>query len=79
MLATALIAIGMMLLLVGYIWLGWVALQESVPWGLGTFLFPLIGIVFAIYHWGEAKAPILTSIAGNVLIFVRVAVRGANG
>jgi hypothetical protein len=69
-LSSALFLIGGIVAVVGWLWLSWVALQESVLWGLGTLVIPLVGLVFAILHWQEAKAAFLTCIAGNVLFVI---------
>jgi hypothetical protein len=66
--STAVFWIGLIVGLVGWLWLAWVALQEGILWGLGTLIIPLVGLVFAILHWDEAKVPFLTCIAGNVLV-----------
>lgn len=75
--SSALFVLGLLLAVIGYLWLAWTALQESVLWGLGSFLIPLVSLVFAVLHWDEAKAPFLTWIAGDILIVIaRMAVGG---
>jgi len=59
--------IGLIVGVVGWLWLAWVAFQESVLWGLGTLIVPCVALVFAIMYWEEAKVPFLVLIAGNVL------------
>jgi hypothetical protein len=65
--SAALFWIGLIVGVVGWLWLAWVALQESVLWGLGTLIVPCVALVFAIMYWEEAKVPFLVLIAGNVL------------
>jgi len=75
--SSALFYIGVILAVIGYLWLAWTALQESVLWGLGSLVIPLVALVFAVLYWDEAKAPFLTWIAGDILIFfARITVVG---
>ena len=51
--------VGVVIGLVGGIWLLVVAFQESIGWGIGCLLCGLVGIIFAIQHWEKAKKPFL--------------------
>jgi hypothetical protein len=44
--------------------------RESVLWGLGCLLLPVVGIVFIIVHWTEAKNPFLLKLVGVVLVMI---------
>jgi hypothetical protein len=66
---TALYYLGAILSIVGWIWLVVVAFKTGVWWGLGTLFIPLVGLIFAIMHWSEAKVPFLVSIVGSVLLY----------
>ena len=68
--ATALIAIGGIIMLIGGIWLLVVAFQESILWGLGSLFVPFVGLIFAIMHWEKAGKPFLISLGGFVLYAV---------
>jgi hypothetical protein len=59
--------VGVVIGLVGGIWLLVVAFQESIGWGIGCLLCGLVGIIFAIQHWEKAKKPFLIEIGGAVL------------
>lgn len=65
---TMLLMLGVAIYLVGGIWLLVKAFQESIWWGLGSLLIPLVGLIFAIMHWAQCKKPFLIALAGLVLI-----------
>jgi hypothetical protein len=64
----ALLIVGMILGVVGGIWLLVVAFKESVWWGLGSLLLPFVSLIFVIMHWQVSKKPFLISVAGGVLL-----------
>jgi hypothetical protein len=64
---SALYYLGMVLGLVGFIWLVVVAFKKSVWWGLGTLIVPFVGLIFAIMNWQTAKTPFLVYLAGVIL------------
>jgi hypothetical protein len=66
----ALLIVGMIVALVGGIWLLVVAFKESVWWGLGSLLLPFVSLIFVIMHWQVSKKPFLISLAGTVLLLV---------
>ena len=67
----ALYSLGCILAFGGWIWLIVVAFTEGgLLWGLGTLFFPIIGLIFAIKYWDEAKNPFLVKIAGFILMIV---------
>ena len=66
----ALLIVGMIMSLVGGIWLLVVAFKESIWWGLGSLLIGPVALVFAIVHWQVAKKPFLISLAGGVLCII---------
>jgi hypothetical protein len=63
----AIVIIGVLLYLVGWVWLMVAGFIESVPWGIGTFFLSPIGLVFSLFHWPEYKVPTFLYIAGVVL------------
>ena len=69
---TALLILGLILGVVGGIWLLVVAFKTSIWWGLGCLLIGPVSLVFAVMHWQDAKKPFLISLAGTVLIIVAV-------
>ena len=72
-----LMMVGYLIGIIGGIWLLVVAFQQSLGWGLGCLLLPIVSIVFAIMYWDDAKVPFLTSLAGGVLIFFGKLLSGA--
>jgi hypothetical protein len=69
----ALLMLGMILGVVGGIWLLVVAFQESIWWGLGSLLLPIVSLIFVIMHWQVSKKPFLISLAGGVLLGIAAA------
>jgi len=74
----ALLVIGIILSVIGGIWLLITAFQESVGWGLGCMLLPIVSLIFVFLHWEESKRPFLIGVAGNVLAIAGAALNGPN-
>lgn len=73
-----LLGLGAVLAVIGSIWLLIAAFRQSIWWGLGSILLPLVWLIFVILNWDEAQKPFLCSLAGGILggigyyiIFVR--------
>lgn len=58
---------GMALLLIGWVWVTVVAWRHGSAWGLGVLLFPPAGLLFAIRHFGAARAPLAVGLLGLLL------------
>jgi hypothetical protein len=71
---TLLIVLGLIALLVGWVWLLVAAFVESVLWGIGTLLFSPIGLIFGILHWPEYKVPMLLYVGGAICYFIGSAI-----
>ena len=69
-LSTILLAVGGVIIIVGYIMLLIAAFREGVLWGLLCFCFTPIQLVFLIVHWQVAKKPFLIQLLGYALCFV---------
>ena len=61
--------VGVLLAVVGGLWLLVVGFQTSILWGIGMLLLPIIGLIFVFLHWQQAKSPFLLQVVGVVLIF----------
>jgi hypothetical protein len=68
--STLLLVVGIILALIGGIGMLIVAFRESVLWGIGCLLIPLVSLIFVISHWDEAKKPFLIQLAGVVLLIL---------
>lgn len=64
----ALYWIGIVLCVVGGLWIVVNAFKQSIWWGLGSLIIPLVGLVFAIMHFAENKIPLLLYVVGIVLL-----------
>ena len=48
---------GLLLAIVGFLWLVIRAFRVGMGWGFGCFLFPPLSLVFTAKHWSRARAP----------------------
>jgi hypothetical protein len=69
--------LGMIVAAVGGIWFLVVAFKESILWGLGCLLIPIVWLVFLIKFWQDAKNPFLLNLCGYALILMGGAMSGA--
>jgi len=59
---------GLVLLVIGEIWLVVNAFQTGILWGLGVLLVPCVSLVFLVLHFGRAWKPFLLVIVGAALL-----------
>ncbi|HEX4494811.1 MAG TPA: hypothetical protein VIE43_04000 [Thermoanaerobaculia bacterium] len=59
--------IGIILGLIGGLWLLVTAFRVSILWGV-VCLIPFGALLFAVTHWEDAKEPFLTSLVGTLII-----------
>jgi hypothetical protein len=76
---TALYFVGLIISLVGGIWILVNAFKTSIWWGLGSLFVPFVSLIFVIMNWQQNKKPFLISVAGAVVILISVFVMGAGG
>lgn len=67
-----LVWIGIALIVIGGLGFFIAAFKESVLWGLGCIVFPIIQLVFLVMHWREAKTPFLLQVFGIVIVGIAV-------
>ena len=53
--------------MIGWVWLIVAGFVESFPWGIGTFFFAPIGLVFSFLNWPEYKVPTFLMVGGFVV------------
>lgn len=64
-----LFSLGVLISLVGYIWLTVVGFKRNVVWGLLVLLFsPVSAIIFAATNWYEAKKPFLVYLVSMIMM-----------
>jgi len=61
------LALGGLIMLVGFIWIVVNAFKTSVLWGLGALFIPLVAQIFAIMNWPSNKTAFLIWAGGLVL------------
>jgi len=64
----ALSMLGLVIALVGLVWLLVITFKTSVLWGLGSLFIPIVSLVFVVMHWDETKRPFLIQVVGVVLM-----------
>jgi hypothetical protein len=60
--------LGIVILLIGNVWIAIKAFQQGILWGLGCLFIPLVSLIFVITHWAETKVPFIVSLAGVALV-----------
>lgn len=73
----AIFVVGLVISLIGWVMVIWLAFRESVLWGLACLFIPFAYFIFAITHWADAKKGFLTGVAGTALFFFGLAVTPA--
>jgi hypothetical protein len=61
---------GLILLLVGGVFLLLHGFKESILWGLGMLLLPFVSLVFLILHWDKAKNSFFLQLYGLGFLIV---------
>lgn len=64
------IALGVILLLIGNIWILVYAFRTSILWGLGSLFIPFVGLIFVLLNLRDTWKPLLLEIVGFVIIFI---------
>lgn len=59
--------LGLALSVIGGLWIVVNAFRESVLWGLGSLLIPLVALIFAVMNFSANKIPLLICVIGAVL------------
>lgn len=62
--------LGVILSLVGSLWIVVNAFRTSVLWGLGALFVPFVSLVFALLNFAGNKIPLLLCVIGLVLCFM---------
>jgi len=62
--------LGLLLSLVGGLWLVILAFRQSLLWGLAVFFIPFASLFFIVKYWTEARTPFFVSLVSVVLILV---------
>ena len=75
----ALMIVGGLVALVGGIGVLIAAFRESVGWGIGCLVVPLVSLIFVVMHWEETKKPFLLNVAGSIVMVVGAVISGPSG
>jgi hypothetical protein len=64
--------VGLVLMLVGGVLFIIAAFRESILWGLGVLLLPIVSLVFLILNWSRAKGSFFLQLYGFAFILLGV-------
>jgi len=64
---TGLFVVGLLVAIAGWLMVVVAAFRESVGWGVGTLLIPLVALIFVITHWQDARRGFLTQVGGTAI------------
>jgi hypothetical protein len=67
--------VGVLCVLIDWVWLMIAGFVESVPWGVGIFFISPLCIVFSLFHWPEYKVPTFMYVGGFVLYILATILR----
>lgn len=62
--------LGLLVCVVGGIWMLVKGFQESLPWGFGMILCGIVSLVFLVMHWDKAKNPFFVQLVGIALMLL---------
>lgn len=68
-----LVMAGGVLMFIGAIMVAIAAFKESVIWGLACLFIPIVGLIFIITHFQEAKSGVMAYVAGIGAVIVGAA------
>ncbi len=69
-LAVTIIVAGYVLMTLGGLWVVVEVWQISVPWGVGSLLFPPVELVFVALHWMKSRSGFLLQVFGFLIYIV---------
>jgi hypothetical protein len=61
---------GMILSLVGWLWLVVLGFQDHWAWGVGILIIGILGLVYGFMNFQKAKIPTLLLLGGIILYFI---------
>jgi hypothetical protein len=64
---TAILVVGLIIMLVGGIWILVNAFKTSIWWGLGSLFVPFVSLIFVIMNWQDNKKPFFISLIGAAI------------
>jgi hypothetical protein len=68
--------IGLILCIVGGLWIVVNAFRTSIWWGLGSLIIPLVALIYAIMNFAENKIPLAIYVVGVVVLVASGAFSG---
>ena len=69
---TMITIVGLVITIVGTLWLLAAAFIEGIFWGLACVAIPFANLFFAVMHFSEAKWPLLVTVVGWLLMYAGV-------
>ncbi len=69
--------IGLIIMIIGGLWLLIEGFQESIIWGIAMICFNIISLLFVILYWERAKYPFLIQVGGFAIMFIGGLISGS--
>jgi hypothetical protein len=66
----AILYLGIILILIGIIWMLIAAFKTSMLWGFGCLLIAPVFLLFMVFNWDVAKKPFFLYLFGFALVFI---------
>ena len=61
--------LGVVLYVGGWLWTVVIAFKESLPWGVGTLLIPIVWLFYLLSRWRETWPCLVLALLGAVIFF----------
>ncbi|MCW8133817.1 MAG: hypothetical protein KIS92_25950 [Planctomycetota bacterium] len=74
-----LVLAGGVLCLIGGLLIAIAAFKESVLWGIGCLIIPIVGLIFVITHFEESKGGLMAYVAGIIAVVAGTVMGGGGG
>lgn len=75
LLSVLLIVVGIIGVAIGGIGMLIAGFQESLLWGIGMLVVPIVSLIFVLTRWQEAKKPFLVQVVGWVILLLGLALQ----
>jgi hypothetical protein len=73
--ATVLMIVGILGMIIGGVGMLMAGFRESMLWGIGMLLIPLVSLIFVVTHWEDAKKPFIIQVVGWLLMAAGMVLR----
>lgn len=76
LLATAVVLLGLLMMLIGYVAFVFAAFREGLLWGLAVLFVPPLWLVFLVVHWRAARQAVILHLWGIAFVLLSALLAG---